>query len=106
MTLQAKLTLGSVLLATLIVGLISTVDLRNVLQLEFEFTLERAEMVKKLATAEVIDALNRQLKSVPLREAVRDRQLGEKLLKLVTASRQAIIEIDLVSPDEKEILAS
>ena len=106
MTLQAKLTLGSVLLATLIVGLISTVDLRNVMQLEFEFTLERAELVKKLATAEVIDALNRQLKNVPLREAVRDRQLAAKLLKLLTSSRQAIIEIAMVSANEKEILAS
>jgi signal transduction histidine kinase len=104
MTLQAKLTLGSVLLATLIVGLISTVDLRNVMQLEFEFTLERAEMVKKLATAEVKDARNRQL-NVPLREAVRDRQLADKLLRLLTSSR-AIIEIAMVSPDEKEILAS
>src|SRR5207249_3669317 len=105
MTLQAKLTLGSVLLATLIVGLISTVDLRNVMQLEFEFTLERAEMVKRLATSEVIDTLNRQLKSVPSREAVRDRQLNDKLLKLLTSS-PAIIEIAMVSADEKEILAS
>ena len=78
MTLQAKLTLGSVLLATLMVGLISTVDLRNVMQLEFEFTLERADLVMELATAEVKDALNRPTPT-PYREALRDGVLfGER----------------------------
>ena len=36
MNLQAKLTLGSVLLATLIVSFISAVDLGNLMQLEFQ----------------------------------------------------------------------
>ena len=46
MTLQAKLTLGSVLLATLIVTLVSVVDLGNLMQFQFKTTLERAELVK------------------------------------------------------------
>jgi signal transduction histidine kinase len=104
MTLQAKLTLGSVLLATLIVGLISAVDLGNVMQLEFESTLDGAELLKSQATFAVTEALNRLPRSIPLSEAVRDQDLTDRLRKLVTASR-AILEIAIVEPGTNEILA-
>ena len=103
MTLQAKLTIGSVLLATLIVGLISAVDLGNVMQLQFESTYERAEVLKSQATAAVTDALNRQ-RTISLADALKDRALTERLRKLVTASK-AILEIALVEPGTNLILA-
>jgi len=102
-TLQAKLTLGSVLLATLIVALISAVDLGNVMQLEFESTLDGAELLKSQATFAVTEALNRQ-RAIPLSAALRDQALTDRLRKLVTASR-AILEIAIVEPVTNVILA-
>src|ERR1035438_6548182 len=49
MTLKTRLTLGSVLLATLIAGAISAVDLANVMHLEFDATLDRAQLMKNVA---------------------------------------------------------
>jgi signal transduction histidine kinase len=103
MTLQAKLTLGSVLLATLIVGLISAVDLGNIMQIEFDSTLDRADLVKSQAIEAVTEAVNRQPRSTSMHDAVRDPALTEKLRKLVTASK-AILEIALVEPDSNEII--
>ncbi|HMC59871.1 MAG TPA: hypothetical protein VKJ01_11825, partial [Candidatus Solibacter sp.] len=102
MTLQAKLTLGSVLLATLIVGLISAVDLGNIMQMEFYSTLDRADLVTSQASEAVKEAVNRQ-RNTTMREAVRDSALTEKLRRLVTASK-AILEIALVEPETNEIL--
>ena len=103
MTLQAKLTLGSVLLATLVVGLISAVDLANVMQLEFESTLDSAELLETQATFAVTEALNRQ-RTIPLSDALRDQALTDRLRKLVTASR-AVLEIAVVEPGTNIILA-
>jgi signal transduction histidine kinase len=103
MTLQAKLTLGSVLLATYIVGLISAVDLGNIMQIEFDSTLDRADLVKSQATEAVKEAVNRQPRNIPLHQALRDSALTEKLRRLVTAAK-AILEIALVEPDSNEIL--
>src|SRR5689334_2258081 len=74
MTLQAKLTLGSVLLATLIVSFISTVDLGNLMQLEFQSVYERADLVRDLSLAAVKDTLN-HVRDVTLREALNDPEL-------------------------------
>src|SRR5450432_3384689 len=104
MTLKAKLTLGSVLLATSIVGLISAVDLGNIMQIEFDSTLDRADLVKSQATEAVKEAVNRQ-RNTTMREAVRDSALTEKLRRLVTASK-AILEIALVEPDTNRILGA
>ena len=70
MTLQAKLTVGAVLLTVLIVGVISAVDLGNVMRLEFNTTLERAELMKTVAATLVGGALNRQ-RTVSVREALK-----------------------------------
>jgi signal transduction histidine kinase len=103
MTLQAKLTLGSVLLATLIVGLISAVDLINVMQLEFDTTLDSAELLKAQATFAVTEALNRQ-RTIPLKDALNDQALTDRLRKLVTSSK-AILEIAIVEPVTNMVLA-
>jgi signal transduction histidine kinase len=101
MTLRTKLTLWSVLLATLIAGAISAVDLANVLRLQFDATLERAQLMNNIASELVRGTLNRQ-RSVPLPDALRDPELGAALVNILTASR--ILEIEVVDPDG-EILA-
>jgi hypothetical protein len=102
MTLQGKLTLGSVLLATLIVSVVSTVGLGNVMQLEFNATLDRAELLKRVASEFVQEALNRQ-RTVPIREALRVPQLSRSLVNILTASR-TIIEVAVLNP-QNEIIA-
>ncbi|HWB86376.1 MAG TPA: ATP-binding protein [Bryobacteraceae bacterium] len=102
MTLQAKLTLGSVLVATLIVSLISAVDLANDMELQFDATLERADLLSRVATRMVRQTLNRQ-RSVPLREALRDPDLSNDLVDIMTASH-ALLEVAVVNPNN-EILA-
>jgi signal transduction histidine kinase len=102
MTLQAKLTLGSILLATLLVGLISAVDLGNDMQRQFDATLERADLLKNVATKMVVQSLNRQ-RSVPLRDALHDPDLTNGLIDIMAASH-AVLEIAVVNP-QNEILA-
>jgi signal transduction histidine kinase len=104
MTLQAKLTLGSVLLATLIVSFISAVDLGNLMQLEFQGVYDRADLVRDLSRDAVKNTRNRLL-DVNLREALRDPELKQKLLDLVSSSK-GIFSIDMVSVENNEILAS
>src|SRR5262249_11229159 len=106
MTLQGKLTLGSVLLATLIVTLVSVVGLGNLMELQFRNNLERAELIKTEATEPVKDALNRPNRpNLTLREALRDPALFDRLLKLSTQSK-SILEIAIVADGTNEVLAS
>ena len=104
MKLRAKLTLGSVALATVLVTVTSFVGLVNLTQLEFRHTLERAELIKSAATDAVIDALNRQ-RTVDLPNALRDPTLNDQLVSLL-ASYKPILDISLVSAKYNEILAS
>ena len=60
MTLQAKLTLGSVGLVSVMVGIVSALDLANEMQRQFEATLERADTLKVVASKMVSQSLNRQ----------------------------------------------
>src|SRR4029078_11238580 len=102
MNLQAKLTLGYVLLAVAIVSIISGLDLSTNMKQQFEATLERAEILNPVATKFVKRTLNSRL-TVPLREALRDDVLAADLLDLVTKTG-AILEIAVVNP-ENEVLA-
>ena len=104
MTLQTKVTFGSVLLATVIVTAVSGVDLGSFMDLELESTLERADVIKGVATGEVTDTLNRR-RDVVLREALRDPELKRKLLNLLR-SPNGVLSIDMVSADSQEVLAS
>src|SRR3954463_2536064 len=102
MNLQAKLTLGYVLLAVMIVSIISVIDLATNMQQQFEATLERADVLNPVATKFVKQTLNSNL-TVPLRAALRDKTLAGDLLDLLTKSR-AILEIAVVDP-KNEVLA-
>lgn len=102
MNLQAKLTLGAVALETLIVGIISTVDLGNVMQIEFGAAERRAALVRDVASEYVAQVLN-HIPQQPLREALRDPLLPDRLRSLMTKSDE-IMEIAVIDP-MGEILA-
>jgi signal transduction histidine kinase len=102
MNLQAKLTLGAVLLETLIVGIISAVDLGNAVEIEFEAARKPAEVVRLVAGDYVAQTLNR-MRDKPLREALRDPALSLWLNDVMTAS-EGLFEIAVVDP-HNEILA-
>jgi signal transduction histidine kinase len=104
MTLQTKVTFGSVLLATVIVTLVSGVDLRSFMDLELEATLERADVIEDVAKEDVIEALNRR-RYLGLGEALREPELKLKLLNLMR-SPNGVLCIDMVSPENEEVLAS
>jgi signal transduction histidine kinase len=103
MNLQAKLTLGNVVLGVLMVTVISAMDLAYNVQQHFDATLERAEVINPVATKFVRQTLNSQ-RTVSMREALRDERLSKDLLDLVTDAR-AILEIAVVSPQTNEVLA-
>lgn len=105
MTLQAKLTLGSVVLASLMVGVISAVDLANEMQRQFEATLERADTVKAVSSSMVTQALNRQRTTLSLREVLRDPDLQNLLVSSMTASH-AVIEVAVVDQSNEILLDS
>jgi signal transduction histidine kinase len=102
MNLQAKLTLGAVLLETLIVGIISAVDLGNAVEIEFDAARKPAEVVRLVAGDYVAQTLNR-MRDRPLREALRDPALSLWLNDVMTAS-EGLFEIAVVDP-HNEILA-
>jgi len=103
MTLQAKLTLSTVLLATLIVALISAVDLGNTMELQFKTTLRLADMCGTVAVDDVKDALNRPNAPRALRDALNRDDLLDRLKTIMYASKE-IIEVAVVDPSN-EILA-
>jgi hypothetical protein len=102
MTLQAKLTLGTVLLVTIVVAFISFVGLVGIMQNEFDHTLQRARVVQVVAIDDVEQALNRP-QALPFPAALQTQELFDRL-RSVMASSPGIDEVAVVSP-EGEILA-
>jgi hypothetical protein len=99
MTLQAKLTLGTVLLVTIVVALISAVDLGDIMQNEFEHTLHRAGVVQLVATDDVKQALNRP-QALPFPGALQTPELFDRLRSVMAASPE-IFEVAVVNQDGK-----
>src|SRR5215470_6334707 len=104
MTLQAKLTVGSVLVATAMVAMVSIAGLGSLMLFQFQSTLDRAELMKTAATEAVKDALNRPRTS-SLEEALRDPKVIDRLNKLIGEGK-TISEIALVSNKPETIIAS
>src|SRR5690349_7457605 len=104
MTLQAKLTLGSVVLATLIVGLVSAVELSNEIEQQFAETLGRAQVQRDLATNLVSQSLNRH-RNLKVEDALQDPELQSNLVSIMAYSG-AILEIAVVNPQNKILLDS
>ena len=101
MTLQARLTFSSVLVTATIVTLISAVDLANDMQRQFEYTLTRADIVKKVASDLVVQTVQRE-RNLSIREALREPQVASELVKLL-ANAQTVVEIAVCDP-RNEIL--
>jgi len=100
MSLRAKLTLGSVALATILVTIITAVGFGNLMRFQFRDTLARAELIQSAATDAVIATLNRY---DDWKRAVTDPDLNAQLLKLAS-SYKGILEISLVSADGNEVI--
>src|SRR5215472_540849 len=103
MRLQAKLTLGYVLLATVMVGIISAMDLVNDMEQHFDATFHTADMLRRVAVKYVTDTLNSQ-RAKPLDEALRDPTLAARLADLM-GNAPAIVEIAVVDPQTSSVLA-
>ena len=102
MTLQAKLTLGTVLLATVIVATISAADLGNIMDLQFESALREAERVGERVVSDIRDAVNSHPEMEP-HEALASDRIWEQLKAEVTSSKE-IVEVAVVN-DHDVILA-
>jgi len=101
MTLQAKLTLGTVLLATVIVAVISAVDLGNIMDLQFESALRQANRVADTVVSDVRDVNSHPEQALP--EALASDRLAEQLKTEATYSKE-IFEVAVVD-EHDEILA-
>jgi len=104
MTLQAKLTFSTVLLAAVIVAFISGFDLSNIMQLEFEHTLMRAEFVKQIAIGDVKEALNSQ-PDVPPADILSGKRLADHLNRVMTYSKE-LVEVAVVDSDSRIVADS
>jgi len=104
MTLQGKLTIGSVVLVSLMVGLVSSVDLANEIEAQFEATLERADALQTVVTNLVPQSLNRQ-RNVDLQQALTEPELQSNLVAIMAASH-AILEIAVMDAQHRIVLDS
>jgi signal transduction histidine kinase len=102
MTIQAKLTLGTVLLATVIVAAISAVYLGNIMDLQFASALRQADRVSNIVTMYVREALNSHPELKP-REALAKSRLPDQL-KTEIPTFDEIYEVAVVD-EHNEILA-
>ena len=87
MSLRARLTIWSVLLMAVIVGVVSAVDLAQEIDHQFQADLDRAKLYEKAA----VDAVTRIVNShrrIPIRLALEsDPDLSGELLNVMTASQ-------------------
>ena len=99
MSLRVQLTLWSVLVMGLIVGVVAAVDLVQEVKHQFDATLDRAEFYKVHAVDLVQSRANRD-RTLPVQEALRrDPNLSRELLNLITASK-SLYEIAVCDPQE------
>ncbi len=103
MTLQAKLTLGTVVLATVIVAINSAVYLGSIMDLQFESALRTALRVGDTALRHVVDAGNSR-PDLSLSDALTNDRLTERLETEVALDNE-IVEVAVVDATSGEILA-
>ena len=102
MTLQARLTLSSVLVTTVIVTIVSAVDLANDVEWQFEGTLRSARSIRAVVSSEVRHAVSRE-REMSLREILRQPELTAELQGLL-ADAPLLLEI-AICDRKNEILA-
>src|SRR5947208_405544 len=80
MTLQARLTLSSVLITTVIVTIVSVVDLGNDMERQFEGTLRNARSIRTAVSSLVRRTVVRD-RMLSLREALRQPDITTELVE-------------------------
>src|SRR5579863_3583191 len=91
MTLQAKLTLGTVLLATGLVAIISAIYLGRIMDLRYADVLVEATNVRDIAVQHVKDAVNSQPQKPPSESLASDSL--SQLLVTEVANHKEIVEV-------------
>src|SRR4029077_8079721 len=105
MNRRARLTLISVGLVALLTGFISAYYLKTDIEKHFQFSLERAEAMKRLAADSVARSTEQQ-SNLPIPDALAiDIDLAARLLKLVTVSG-SLIEIAVCDRHNKVLLCT
>src|SRR5947199_7177185 len=106
MSLRAQLTLWSVLVMAVIVGIVSVVDLAQEINHQFKSTLDRAEYFNSAAVDVVMRAVNRD-RTVAIPVALqRDKdELAAELLAMMTASK-SLLEIAVCDLQDKILIDS
>jgi signal transduction histidine kinase len=101
MTLQARLTLSSVLITTVIVTIVSVVDLGNDMERQFEGTLRSAQLIRTAVSNLVRRTVERE-RNMSLRESLRQPDITHELVEDL-ADSPPVLEI-AVSDRKNEIL--
>jgi signal transduction histidine kinase len=105
MNRRARLTLISVGLVALLTGFISVYYLKIDIEKHFQFSLERAETMKRLA-ADSVARSSEQQSNLPIPEALAiDIDLAARLLKIMTVSG-SLIEIAVCDRHNKVLLCT
>ena len=103
MSLQTRLTLWSVMVMALLVGVISVLDLTDEVTRQFESTLARAGLVRQLAVELIYRVVDSQ-PELAVGDAVRqDQRLSSQLNEFLTATH-ALVEIAIC--DSKDIVVA
>ena len=104
MTIQTRLTLSSVLVMTAIIAIISALDLGNQVESQFAATLDRAELLKRVASDMVRDTLNRD-RAQPWRKSLLDKTLQKDLIDIMSTTN-AVLEIAVCDTHNEILLDS
>lgn len=105
MTRRARLTLISVCLVALLTGTISTYYLKTEIEKQFEFALQRANIMKSLAADSVARSLEQQ-PSLPMAQALLfDSDLADRLRTIMAVS-QSLLEITICDPHNYVLLST
>jgi signal transduction histidine kinase len=104
MSTQTRLTLSSVLVMTAIVAIVSILDLGYQMDAQYAATLEHAELLKRVASNAVVEALNND-RQHSWRVALGTSNLERKLIDIMSASH-ALLEIAVCDDDNVILIDS
>src|SRR5882724_8776786 len=105
MTQRVRLTLISVCLVALLTGSISVYYLKAEIEKQFQFGLQRADLMKSLAADSVARSLDVQ-PSLPIPQALlSDADLADRLRTIMAVSR-SLLEITICDAQNKVLLST
>ncbi len=105
MTRRARLTLISVGLVAILTGIFSAYYLKTEIERQFQFTFDRADLMKKLAADSVRRSVEKQ-PALSIPEALaNDADLTARLTTIMVVSR-SLLEITICDPDNHVLLST